>query len=424
MRIKLLCDVDGTTKDAIVDCADERGKTLIEAKQAIEYTEEIELKEKEDIKLEIKKEVAKTFKKEVKMSIEPEVKSSGIEVVKDCSGDWKGMGEFLKAVMHAEEKHIVDPRLIQKASTGIGEDNSGGYLVQHPLWNQEIFKSYMQSAVIAPKCRNFVAAEYANGLKFKQIAETTRSATSTWGGVRFYNVDEGSDITQSGPVFQQKDVSIVQIGALYYLTQALVDDCPNISEYVAGIVGESFGRAIDNEIMNGSLSAFTPTVGHLSTVAVTVAGANPTAAEWLSIYNAVGPSYRNRAEFYVSTKTYAGLLALATPILATGGLTGIPLVQPDFTQPGKLLLFGRPVNVMETMTAQGTAGNIIFADFSNYGLVTKGSLMPKVAMSLHVKWLSNQQCWRFIARCGGSPLIYSKVTLEDTSVISWAASRN
>ena len=394
MKIKLLEDVDGALKDSLVDCDDEKGKTLIEAQKAILFTEE--------------------------------VKASGIEVVKDSSGDWKSMGEFLKAVKNADEKHIVDPRLVTKASAGLGEDSSGigGYLVQHPLWNQEIFKAYMQSAVIAPKCRQFVAEPYANGLKFKQIAETVRSATSQWGGVRFYEVDEGVDITDSKPAFYQLDVPIKQMGALYYITQALIDDCPNLSQYVAGIVGESYGRMIDNEIMNGTLGVMTATVGHLSTKAVTVAGNNPTAAEWTSIYNAVAPAYRARAEWYMSIATYNGLMNLSTPILATGGLSGLPLVSKDYKDPATTLLFGHKINVMEQMTAQGTAGNILFGDFSQYGIVTKGSMTPNVAMSLHVKFISNQQTYRFISRLGGAPLLYSKVQMEDGSIVAAMASRN
>lgn len=422
MKIKLTVEVNGAKPGTIVDCDETKAKDLLSSKSAVEYTAEAQAADEN----EIKERVDATVKEKTMTAQATDMKPSGIEVVKDPSGEWKDMGEFLNAVKSAEEKHTVDPRLVTKASAGLGEDSNGvgGYLVQHPLWNQEIFKAYMQSAVIAPKCRQFVAEPYANGLKFKQIAETVRSATSQWGGVRFYEVDEGVDITDSKPVFQQVDCPIKQMGSLYYLTQALVDDCPNISQYVAGIVGQSYGRMIDNEILNGTLGICTPVVGHLSTVAKTVAGNNPTAAEWLAIYNAVSPGYRAGAEWYMSIATYNGLLSLSTPILATGGLSGLPLVTRDFKEPTTLLLLGHKVNVMEQMTAQGTAGNIVFGNFSEYALVTKGSLTPSVAMSLHVKFLSNQQTYRFISRLGGIPLLYSKVQMEDGSIVSNMATRN
>jgi HK97 family phage major capsid protein len=423
MKLRMLID-EGDIKVGTQFEADEKtAKEYIDAKKAEEYTAEMEAKDNEEIKNKIKEGSKMTDIKKEEVKPTP-----GLEVKKEVldGNEWKSMGEFLNAVKIAEERHIVDPRLVLRASSGMGEDSNGagGYLVQHPLWNAEIFAAMMKTSVIAPKCRQFIAEDYANGLKFKQVAETARTVTSTWGGVRFYNVDEGSDITDSKPVFQQADCPIKQMGALYYLTQALIDDCPNIAQFVAGKVGQSYGWMIDNEILNGSLSIMTPVVGHGATVAVTVVGANPTAAEWLSIYNSVASGYQPRSEWYMSTKTYAGLLSLTTPILAAGGSVGIPLVQRDFTDPAKTLLLGRPVNVMEQCTAQSTAGNILYGDFSEYAIVTKGSMTPQVAMSLHVKFISNQQTYRFIARIGGLPLLYSKITLPDTSVVSNIATRN
>ena len=418
MKIKLVKDVGEYKSGTILVADDVTAKEYVEAKSAIEFTDKVEVKDAEKVQEVIAAEVKKEIKKEKIMS--EEVKSSGIEVKRDAPGtQWNGIGDFLKAVRNAEEKHIVDPRLDTKASEGMGEDSNaiGGYLVQHPLWNQEIFAAFMRKSVIAPLCQKFVVEDYANGLKFKQILETARTVTSQWGGVQFYNVDEGSDITLSQPTFTQLDVSIKQMGALYYLTQALVDDCPNISTYVAGKVGESFGWMIDNEILNGSLSIMTPVVGHGGTRAVTVAGATPTAAEYYTIYNAMNPGVREQAVWLLGTAAYAALMAQSTAILATGGLSGIPLFVKDTSVSPSGTLFGRPIHVIEQATA-ATPGQVIFGAFDNYALLTKGSLTPQVAMSLHVKFISNQQCYRFITRVGGAPLVANKVTLPDTSIVA------
>ena len=431
MKIKMLVDVKDAVKDTIVDCDELTAKEFIDAKQGIEYTAEIETSDKKAIQDAIDAEVAKTKKEIKKMTTEikaenvAEIKGT-IQSVKDGPAqEWKDMREFLHAVKKAEEQHIVDPRLMTKASSGLGEDSNaiGGYLVQHPLWNQEIFSAFMRSSVIAPKCRHFVVEDYANGLKFKQINETARSVTSQFGGVRFYNVDEGSDITDSKPAFTQIDVPIKQMGALYYLTQALIDDCPNIASHVAGKVGQAYGWMVDNEILNGSLSICTPVVGHGGTKAVTVAGATPTAVEWASIYNSMSPGYRDGAEWYLGTAQYAALMNLSTAILATGGTSGIPLFTKDAPSAPAGLLFGKKINVIEQATA-ATAGQILFANMDNYALLSKGNLTPNVAMSLHVKFVSNQQTYRFISRVGGAPLLPSTITLPDTSVVSSFVTRN
>ena len=419
MKIKIIKDHDEYVAGTIIDAPEALAKSYIGLLVGEEHTE---VKEKEDaekiqeiIDLEVKKQT-KNAKKGDNMTTEAKA-TVGLEVVKDNSGSWKDMNQFLKAVRNVEEKGIMDSRLESKAAAGLGEDSDavGGFLVQHPLWNQEIFNAFIQSSVIAPKCRQFVAEDYANGLKFKQINETSRQ-TNWFGGVQFYNVDEGVDITDSKPVFSQLDVPIKQVGALYYLTQALVDDCPNLSQYVAGLVGAAFGQVIDREILAGTLSVMTPVIGHGSVVSLPPAGTYPTAQELATMYNSLNSGYLAGAEWFMSHKQYAALMNLTSPSASAGGT--YPIFTVDASNPTKKLLFGHPVNVIEQAKATNVAGSILFANFSEYALVTKGTMTPQVAMSLHVKFVSNQQCYRFITRIGGAPLLKSKVLLPDGTYVS------
>jgi len=421
MRIKCI-EADGEySVNTILECEDAEAKTRIESKKYIEFTKEIEAKDEALKQEEIDKRVQEAKAKESKMEKKEEVKTTpGIEVVRDNSGEWKNMNEFLKAVATAEIKGIIDPRLITKASSGMGEDSNavGGYLVQHPLWNQEIFNAYIQSAVIASKCRQFVAEPYANGLKFKQVQETSRAGGTWFGGIRFYEVDEGVSITDSKPVFTQLDIPIKQLGALYYITQALIDDCPNLSQYVAGLVGSAFGQIVDREILFGTLGICTAAMGHLSTVSLPPAGTYPTAAELATMYNSLSQGYINGAEWFMSHKQYASLLNLTAPAASGGAGYAFPIMTVDAANPTKQKLFGLPINIIEQAAATNVAGSIILANWSQYAIVTKGTMTPQVAMSLHVKFDSNQQVYRFITRLGGSPLLYSKVQLVDGTNVS------
>lgn len=412
-KIKMTKDAKDLVAGTIVECDELTAKEYVTEGIADMYTPEVESKDAELIQETIKAECKKQSNKEVK-----NMSDQGIEVKKEVVSEWKNMNEFLKAVRNAEEKHIIDPRLEVKASSGMGEDanGTGGYLVQHPLWNQEIFNAFIQASVIAPKCRQFVAEDYANGLKFKQVQETSRASTTWFGGVRFYEVDEGVSITDSKPAFYQLDIPIKQLGALYYITQALIDDCPNLSQYVAGLVGKAFGQVIDREILFGTLGICTAAMGHLSTVAVTPAGTYPTAAELANMYNAMAQGYLDGAEWYMSHKQFAALLNLTSPAGTAQG--SFPIMTVDAAAPAKRLLFGKPVNVIEQAAASNVAGSIIFANWSEYAIVTKGTMTPSIAMSLHVKFDSNQQTYRFITRLGGAPLLYSKIGLVDGSNVS------
>jgi HK97 family phage major capsid protein len=416
IKLKFLVDADGYKKGTLILCDEITAKTFIDAKSAEVYTEELEKKDAEVIKETIDLEV-KQIKKESKMT--DEVKSVETkDTSKGAFGEWKSFNEFLKAVKTAEESHTVDPRLITKASAGMGEDVNaeGGFLVQHPLFNQEIFNAYINESVIAPRCRQFVAEPYANGLKFKQINESTRAGGNWFGGVQFYNVDEGVSITDSKPVFSQLDIPIKQCGALYYLTQALVDDCPNLVQYVAGLVGKAYGQVLDREVLYGSLSIMTPIVGHNATVKVTLAGTYPTAAELATMYNSMAVGYLDGAEWYMGHKQFAALMNLTSPAGTAQG--SYPIMTRDVSEPTKMLLFGHKINVIEQAQAGNTAGSIIFANFDEYAIVTKGTMTPSVAMSLHVKFDSNQQTYRFISRIGGAPLLKSNILLLDQSNVS------
>jgi HK97 family phage major capsid protein len=335
------------------------------------------------------------------------------------------MNEFLSAVMKAETKHVVDPRLnpsdVKTAAAGYAEDSdpAGGYLVQHPLWNQQIFNQYIQTAVIAPKCKQFIAGDFADGLKFKQVNETTRAGGTWFGGIRWYNFAEGVDITPADAVFTQLDVAVKQLGAAYYITEALIRDCPNLSEYVAGLVGKSLGQVMDREVLYGTLSAFTASMGHLSTVSLPPAGTYPTAAELATMYNSMAAGYLDGAEWYMSHKQFANLMNLTAPAASGGAGYAFPIMTIDAASDVKYRLFGHPVNVLEVGAASNAAGSIVFANWSEYGLVTKqAGLTPQVAMSLHVKFLSMQQCYRFYVRAGGAPLLASKVALTDSTTVS------
>ena len=120
MKIKLMMDVKqgevNLVKDSIVDCDDATAKTMIDAKQAELYVEAVEQKE-------IKEKVEEVMSKEAK---DTEVKGT-VEVIKDAPL-WKGMGEFLGAVVKAGRDGRVDERLMK--STGQSETASdGGYTV-------------------------------------------------------------------------------------------------------------------------------------------------------------------------------------------------------------------------------------------------------------------------------------------------------
>ena len=65
-------------------------------------------------------------------------------------------------------------------------------------------------------------------------------------------------------------------------------------------------------------------------------------------------------------------------------------------------LFGRPVVPIEQCSAAGEVGDIILADIGQYLLIDKGGI--KSASSIHVRFLYDENVFRFIYRVDGKPI--------------------
>ena len=58
-------------------------------------------------------------------------------------------------------------------------------------------------------------------------------------------------------------------------------------------------------------------------------------------------------------------------------------------------------------------GDILLIDPSQYILLTKGT--ARMGWSIHVQWLTDQQCFRMVFRCGGAPKQNAPITLANSS---------
>ena len=417
MQVKLLNKYQEHEAGTILECDEITSKELIDTKAGVEYTLEVmEIEKKE-----IEQQVQDILKREINKM---ETKESVIEVTKHAYSEtqgWKNGAEFLSAVKRADSGHGVDPRLEVKAATGIGEfSGTGVNLVTPSFVSDNIFKQMMEESVFMPKMTEFKLAESASATALiKQVNETLRSNTSTFGGLRVYKVDEGSAITPSLPAFTQKSVTLAKAAVLTYISEESMRDIVNIVDQTAGIVAQSLSWQIEGDIfgtqkIDGGIAS--PLIGDTSVVAQVVAGAYPTAAEWFSIYNSMHPAYRQGAEWFMGTDTYASLMGL----VSSGA--GYPIFVKDAKEDNDGKLLGKKINIIEQATAVNTAGQIIYANPKGMALVTKENL--QAAMSIHVAFLSAQNTYRWMYRYAAAPLYASKVLLPNGKYVSWAVTRD
>jgi HK97 family phage major capsid protein len=76
-------------------------------------------------------------------------------------------------------------------------------------------------------------------------------------------------------------------------------------------------------------------------------------------------------------------------------------------------LKGRPIIETDHCAALGDKGDIIFADLSDYMLITKGGVIADTSM--HVQFLAAENCYRFIFRANGMPKKNSALTIKNSS---------
>lgn len=411
MKIKMLkTDKVGeveVVKDSIATVDDVTGKVLIEKELAIEYTEKIEEEEKQEALkkvLELKEQETIQKMETINMSI---------EVKAEAKPEFKSMGEFFGAVIKAGKTGEVDSRLMQK-STGQNETTvgDGGYTVSVDI-AKYITQQVQGESVMLGKCSKLEIAPYMTGIKIPQVNESARSATTLYGGVRVYSPGEGVAKTAFKQAYTQKQIDLKKLCAVNYLTDELMQDNTALEGFIRNNVGKALAWTMQNEIINATLSAATAIVNHASTVEVTVAGNNPTAAEIAQMYAA--NINRTRAEWYISGSQYAAIIALAT----TGTF---PLYQPNFAMSPMGTLLGRPINVIEQGGADTDESSFMFLDLSDYLIIGKGGVQE--AMSIHVKFLEDETCLRYTTRWSGAPLMASKIQLPDGKYYSSFVTRD
>jgi len=87
-----------------------------------------------------------------------------------------------------------------------------------------------------------------------------------------------------------------------------------------------------------------------------------------------------------------------------GGTASTPVFLPPNGAVGQpyMTLLGKPIIPIEQCQAPGTAGDIIFADLSEYLLLTKGGIDAQ--SSIHVRFLYDEMTYRWIYRFDGGPI--------------------
>lgn len=341
------------------------------------------------------------------LAIEPEDRSTEKPEVKptpakDNEKRFASFGEQLMAAYRAATPGgKVDERLTTRAASGLNEStpSDGGFLVQQDFVTELLKRTY-ETGILASKVKKIPISTNANGMKINAIDEDSRANGSRWGGVQTYWEGEADEITASKPKFRQMELSLKKLTGLCYATDELLQDAAALEAVIRQAFAEEFGFKIDDAILSGSGEG--EPLGILNSGAIVTVAKEASQTDVITVenlikmWNRLWSRSRANAVWYINQELEPYLYTLKIgdkPVyIPAGGLSEKPYGT----------LFGRPVVPIEQCSAAGEVGDIILADIGQYLLIDKGGV--KSASSIHVRFLYDENVFRFIYRVDGKPI--------------------
>ena len=356
--------------------------------------------------------------------------SASIDSVKSAGEKFKSVGDFMSCVAQMSSG-VVDPRMaeyasIRSAASGqnVTTDAEGGYLVP-PDYAAELLNVAKSASVLLPEVQRIPIA--GNRLIVNELEQTSRTDGNRNGGLLAYWTAEAADYTASKMKYKQSQTDLHKLTGLCYATEEMLEDLPAMSSYISQNFADEFSFKIDDAILNGTgdgmplgILAQGDSDAKKNKALITIAKESGQAAATvvlnniLKMFNAMPASNRANAKWYINQDLEIVLMQL---LMETGSISGqstgsfgVPLYVPAgglASAPNGMLL-GRPIVPVEQCAALGTAGDIVLADMSQYRWIDKGGINAET--SVHVRFVQDEQAFKFTYRCGGRPIWSNPIT--------------
>lgn len=324
---------------------------------------------------------------------------------------WESHGHFLQAVAYAgmPDHGPIDVRLAPAgANTGVPGD--GGFLVQKDFSTTLLAKA-TELAVLAPLCMSLPISSNANGIKLPIVKETSRATGSRWGGIRVYWMEEAGTLQATKPTLDKLELDLKKLGALFYATDELLTDASALQALAEAGFASEFAFVLDDAIWTGN-GAGMP-LGILNANCLVSQAAETAQASTTILFENISKMWtriparsKMRGKWFINGMITSELDKMSIAV-GTGGSAAYLPAQGLASAPLGTLK-GRPIVEIEQALALGTVGDIVFCDFSEYVLATKGGI--NAASSMHVKFTTDEMTFRWIRRVDGQPAWTSAVT--------------
>lgn len=327
---------------------------------------------------------------------------------------FNSLGEQLQAIRNAT-KGEVDERLLRVNNAIRGNnteiDPDGGYAIQEDFAGN-ILESAAQTGEILSRVDTYTCGANSNSVRWMTAKEEDIS-DSVFGGVKMFWAEEGESVDATKPQFREARLELEKMMGFAFATDELLQD----AAFMTSLFGRAFTiaakRLLEGSIISGDGDK--KPLGMLNSgalVEVPMEAAQEagtiTTENIFKMWQRGYHEYRSRLVWLAHPDTEIQLQKLSfndTPIwMPEGGLRDTPYQK----------ILGRPVIYSDHMSALGAKGDIMLCDPKKYLLLKKGTVRQD--WSMHVEFLTAQNCFRVIFRCNGKPKIDAPLTIKNSAL--------
>ncbi len=354
-------------------------------------------------------------------------KSPEDKLLEDPKSGFKSMAHFFTDLIRAGRPDGEASETLKSYSGALrktagymeeGDLSQGGYLVPEEF-RATLLQTALESSIV--KSRSTTIPMATNRVVIPALVDDDHS-TDYFGGIVIKRTGEKEAKSPTKPAIGQVALTLHKLTGLVYVTDELLEDSV-IS--IEPIIRSTFGQAIafvqDHDFLRGTgvnmaLGAFA--AGNPSLIPVAIeAGQAADTILWQNIVNMwsrLYPAGHAKAIWIANINTFPQLAGMAMAVgaggvpvwMPAGGVSGLPYAT----------LMGRPLIFTEKMETLGDLYDIGLADFSQYIIGEKGGV--RFASSMHVAFVNDEQCFRFVLRYDGQPWWLSTLTPLNGATLS------
>lgn len=313
-------------------------------------------------------------------------------------------GDEMRAKLH-------EMREIQN-SFGTNAPGDGGFLVPESF-RSDLLMLGLEEGVIRPRATVIPMGTPRTSLP---AVDSTSNASTVFGGIQTYWVDESTAAPESSAKFSQVTLDAKKLMAYCTAPNELISDASAFSAFIDAALPQAIAFEEDYRFMQGSgvgqPLGYVNSPGAVIAAAVGGQGASTIIVDNLAaMFSRMLPASLSRAIWVASIDTFPQLALMAvqgslgnsTPVWMNNGVIGAPPIS----------IYGRPVYFTEKAPALGTTGDIMFVDPSMYLIGDRQSM--EVSASPHFAFNVDKTAFKVIERVDGRPWVQSPITPKNGS---------